>query len=79
MKEKRPHIIITDIVMPVMDGYALLERLKNDNATSRIPVIAMTSGDADAHEKAVRCGADDFVSKPLEAEDFIPRVRRFVG
>jgi CheY-like chemotaxis protein len=77
--EKRPHIIITDIMMPVMDGYALLERLKKDNATRGIPVIAMTSDDSDAHEKAVRCGADDFVSKPLEVDDFIPRVRRFVG
>ena len=79
LKERRPHIIILDIIMPVMDGYTLLDRLKKDSATRGIPVIVMTFADRDSHEKAVRCGADDFVGKPLEVEDFIPRVRRFVG
>lgn len=79
LKERRPHIIIIDIMMPVMDGYTLLGLLKKDSATMGIPVVVMTIADRDAHEKAIRCGADDFVSKPLDADDFIPRVRRFVG
>lgn len=79
MKDRRPHIIITDIVMSGMDGFALLDRLKQDSATSGIPVIAMTSFNGDTREKAFRHGADDFVSKPIEVGDFIPRVRRFVG
>jgi signal transduction histidine kinase len=79
IKERLPHIIITDIMMPVMDGFALLDRLKQDSQTSAIPVIVMTSADGEARENAFGHGADDFVSKPIEVEDLIPRVRRFVG
>jgi PAS domain S-box-containing protein len=79
IKERRPHIVITDLSMPVMDGFDLLDRLKKDGATRDIPVIMMTSADGAARDKAFRHGADDFVKKPIEAEDFVPRVRRFVG
>jgi signal transduction histidine kinase len=77
--DTRPHIIITDINMPGMDGFALLDRLKKESATRDIPVIVMTSTDGAARETALRHGAADFVSKPIMVEDFIPRVRRFVG
>jgi CheY-like chemotaxis protein len=79
IKERHPHIVITDINMPVMDGFDLLDRLKKESATRDIPVIVMTSADGEARDRAFRHGADDFVKKPIEAEDFIPRVRRFVG
>ncbi|MBF0292039.1 MAG: response regulator [Nitrospinae bacterium] len=79
IKERRPHIIITDIDMPVMDGYDLLDRLKKDTETSGIPVIVMTAHNREMREKALRCGADDFVSKPIDLDDFIPRISRFVG
>ncbi|MBF0634093.1 MAG: response regulator, partial [Nitrospinae bacterium] len=79
VKHKPPHIVIADITMPGMDGFALLGHLRHDNATRAIPVIVMTSADGDAREKAFRQGANDFVSKPIDVEDFIPRVRRFVG
>jgi PAS domain S-box-containing protein len=80
MKDKLPHIIITDVNMPEMDGLALLDRLKQDSATSGIPVIVMTaSGDGAMREKALMGGADDFASKPVTPEEFISRVRRFVG
>jgi CheY-like chemotaxis protein len=79
IKDKRPHIVIADINMPGMDGFMLLDRLKQDGATSGIPVIVMTSMESETRENAFRHGADDFVSKPIEPQDFIPRVRRFVG
>jgi signal transduction histidine kinase len=79
MKDRLPHIIITDIMMPVMDGFTLLGNLKKESATSAIPVIVITSADREVRDKAFRLGADDFVSKPIEVDDFIPRVRRFVG
>jgi PAS domain S-box-containing protein len=79
IKERRPHIVITDINMPGMDGFELLGRLKQDIPTREIPVIVITAMEAETRENAFRHGADDFVRKPIEAEDFIPRVRRFVG
>ncbi|MBI5816478.1 MAG: PAS domain S-box protein [Nitrospinae bacterium] len=79
IKERRPHIIITDIMMPGMDGFELLDRVKHDSQTSGIPVIMMTTAEEEMREKAFAHGADDFVGKPIEAGDLIPRVRRFVG
>ena len=79
MKDKLPHIVITDIMMPGMDGFTLLDRLKQNSRTSGIPVIVITSADGEIRDSAFRRGADDFVSKPIEVEDFMPRVRRFVG
>jgi signal transduction histidine kinase len=79
MKDRLPHIVITDIMMPVMDGFTLLDRLKRNSETSEIPVIVITSADGEIRDSAFRRGADDFVSKPIEVEDFMPRVRRFVG
>ena len=79
LKDKRPDIIITDIAMSGMDGFELLDRLKQDSATSRIPVIVMTGADGETREKAFRLGADDFVGKPVMLDEFVPRVRKFVG
>jgi PAS domain S-box-containing protein len=79
LKDKRPHIIITDVNMPTMNGYTLLSLLKNDRATKEIPVIVITASDREAREKALMLGADDFVGKPVAIEEFIPRVRRFTG
>ncbi|MBF0292092.1 MAG: PAS domain S-box protein [Nitrospinae bacterium] len=79
IRERRPHIIITDIMMPGMDGFELLNSLKHDVSNRDIPVIVVTAVDIETRERALRNGADDFVRKPIEEEDFIPRVRRFVG
>ncbi|MBF0292909.1 MAG: response regulator, partial [Nitrospinae bacterium] len=79
VKARRPHIIITDIMMHGMNGFDLLDRLKQDISTRGIPVIVMTSVDGEMRDKALRRGADDFVGKPIIGDDFLPRVRRFVG
>jgi signal transduction histidine kinase len=79
IKDRPAHIVITDIMMPIMDGFTLLDKLKQNDETSRIPVIVITSADGEIRANAFRHGADDFVSKPIEPQDFIPRVRRFIG
>lgn len=61
--------ILLDIVMPVMDGYEVLEQMQPDPALSQIPVIVIT-GDtgADIEKKALASGANDFVTKPFDAD-----------
>ncbi|MEA4813793.1 MAG: EAL domain-containing protein [Oscillospiraceae bacterium] len=60
--------ILLDIIMPVMDGYAFLEKLRN-TSYSAIPVIAVTGdNDAGTKQKALQLGAWDFVSKPYRAD-----------
>jgi class 3 adenylate cyclase len=61
-------LVLLDIMMPVMDGYQLLQRLKTDEATRHIPVIMLSA--LDHIDNVVRCiemGADDFLPKPVNA------------
>ena len=76
-----PHLIITDIKMPVMDGLELLDRLQSEPATKSIPVIVMTSMEdtIELRNEVFRRGASDFVYKPLVEKDFLPRVKRFIS
>ncbi len=79
-KQKLPHLILLDIFMPDMDGLELLEYIKSNPITRKIPVIVIT-GDPkiETRDKVFELGADDFITKPFNIEDLIPRVRRFVG
>ena len=59
-------LILLDIVMPVMDGYAFLKHLKADHRLNSIPVIVTTSNNSEADEvAALSNGATDFITKPL--------------
>lgn len=72
----RPDLILLDLMMPGMDGYAVLERLKADAATADIPVL-LVSALCDVHDKArgFALGAVDYVTKPFEVEELQARVR----
>ena len=63
-----PDVILLDIVMPEMDGYELLAKLKGDEDLKSIPVIIITALDSiEAEEKALRLGATDYITKPFHA------------
>lgn len=79
LEDEKPNLILTDIMMPGVNGFELLERVKKNPETRDIPVIVITAvGDANIKDKAFRLGADDFVTKPIVSDDLIPRVKRFV-
>ena len=72
----RPDIVISDILMPDVDGYELCRRLRAQPATALLPVILVTSLDAHAERvKGLEAGADDFLSKPVNWEELFARVR----
>ncbi|MBF0175403.1 MAG: response regulator [Magnetococcales bacterium] len=74
------HLVICDVNMPEMDGFGLLQHLRNDPKTKTLPIILITGDSAmESREKAFRMGADDFINKPIAANEFLPRVRHFVG
>ncbi|MBN2403535.1 MAG: PAS domain S-box protein [Spirochaetes bacterium] len=65
--EYKPDLIITDIRMPGMDGYELINRLKKGPATGDIPVMAITaSAKPEDKEKILRCGFDSYLAKPVD-------------
>lgn len=80
LKTAEPHLIVTDINMPVMDGFALLKNVRNNSRIGKTPVIVVTSDmAAETRDKAIRMGADDFFTTPVDPRDFLPRVSRLVG
>ena len=61
----RPVLILTDLMMPILDGAELTRRIKADPATADIPVVVMSGGGPVARDRALAAGADDFVAKPI--------------
>jgi len=65
----RPHVILLDIMMPNMDGYQVLEKIKKSNATLNIPVIMLTAkGDMESKIKAASLYDEDYLVKPVQIE-----------
>lgn len=73
-------LILLDIVMPVMDGYTFLSRIKADTELALIPVVVTTQGSSEADEvTALSHGAADFVSKPYRPEIILHRVANIIN
>ena len=71
IRERKPHLVLSDIVMPEMDGYTLCRAIKADPALRDIPVILVTSlMDPKDIIRGIECGADNFIRKPY-AEDYL--------
>jgi len=69
-------LIVSDVLMPVMDGYEFCEKLKADNSTADIPVI-FVSALSDLNEKLVgyKAGADDYIRKPVDGKEIIEKAK----
>ena len=80
LRDYVPHLVITDLTMPVMDGFQLMERIRSRPEIKAVPIIVLTSDSSmETREKAIRLGADDFVTKTAGTEEFLPRVLKFVA
>jgi two-component system cell cycle response regulator DivK len=77
---EQPEIILMDLSLPVLDGWEATRRIKADDGTRHIPVIALTAhamtGDED---KARAAGCDDFDTKPVDMERLVGKIRALVG
>ncbi|MDB6060957.1 MAG: histidine kinase [Verrucomicrobiaceae bacterium] len=76
IKTKPVQLVLSDIVMPEMDGYALCHAIKTDPAIAHIPVILLTTlADPKDIVRGLDCGADNFIRKPYEAEHLLARIQ----
>jgi len=77
--EWQPHLILLDITMPGMSGFEVLQRLKGDSATAKIPVVMLSaSGETANIFEAEKLWAVDFVIKPFSSDDLLTVIRRNV-
>src|SRR6185437_3408097 len=77
--EAQPDIILMDLSLPVMDGWEATRRLKADDRTATIPVVALTGHAlAGISEGAKRAGCDAFVTKPCLPEDLVKEIKKIL-
>jgi DNA-binding response OmpR family regulator len=76
VKEEKPDVVILDVMMPLMDGFEVLAKLKEDDATAAVPVIMLTGlSERSKIQKALVSGIHFYVVKPFEFEELIQKVR----
>ena len=78
-RRERPDLIFLDIVLPGIDGFSALRKLRRDEATREVPII-MISGNAQATEQfyVQRIGADDFMKKPFSRAEVFSRIEHLL-
>jgi PleD family two-component response regulator len=79
VRREPPDVILLDVVMPALNGFEVCRRVKSDPATALIHILMITSlTDREHRLKAIECGANDFLTKPVEREEVLLRVRNAV-
>ncbi|MBB2947551.1 signal transduction histidine kinase/CheY-like chemotaxis protein [Actinoplanes lutulentus] len=75
----RPHLLVTDVMMPRLDGFALVRKLRGDPATRSLPVVMLSArAGQESGVEGLAAGADDYVVKPFHARELIARIRNIL-
>jgi len=75
----KPDLLVLDLKMPRMDGFEACRRIRSNPATAATKILAISGFmDSDAQEEIVRCGASDYMKKPLNIEEFRTKITRLL-
>ncbi len=79
-REKKPDLILLDIMMPGIDGWSVLKELKSDPATQQIPVIIFTAKEyIRGKESSLSAGAVDYITKPFETSELLQAIHKHIS
>jgi two-component system cell cycle response regulator DivK len=75
--EIKPHLILLDIQLPKMDGYAVARELRKNSDLAGTPIVAVTSyAMAGDRERVLAAGADGYIEKPIDPEKFVDQIKK---
>ncbi len=77
---ERPDLILLDVVMPRLDGFAALQQLRAHEALRAVPILMLsTRGEPENIERGYSSGCTEYLTKPLDGAELLARVRDFIG
>ena len=75
-RERRPDLVLSDVIMPNLDGFGLLREMRNDPTLASVPVVLLSArAGEEARVEGLEAGADDYLIKPFSARELIARVK----
>ena len=75
MRSNRPDLVLLDVMMPEMDGFKVVRKIRGDRHLRATPVVLITAYDEPFVEYGWKLGADDFIRKPFDYQELIQRIR----
>lgn len=72
------HLVMTDLYMPVMDGFALVEKIRGEDALKNIPVVVISAGGKEAQDRALELGVDIYLRKPVRFVEVLETVKQLL-
>jgi len=79
-QQESPDLVLTDLVMPVLDGFEVVRRLRRENEGVQVPVIAVSASVFDYHQsESLAAGCNAFIPKPIRAEHLLEAIREQLG
>lgn len=71
-------LVLTDLYMPVMDGFALVLKIRSDQRLQNLPVVAISGGGKDAQDRALQVGVDVYLQKPVKFVEVLATVKQLL-
>ena len=78
IKASPPDLILLDVMMPGMTGYEVTQRIRQDESLPIVPILLITAHDEAAALRGIELGANDFISKPIDFNQLLTRIRAYL-